>query len=186
VPAAAGLRFASDWRSTRTARRFMWTGICTPNAVTAGSNIMGIRKTAGNPDVFISRVRVHVTNAAAAAAAPLGWKRATSVANGTQVALADLPEVDSATSTATLEVRQTTGAGGNTVGGTKANQYILTHPAQQVLTSGMGGGMWDDWTARDVSERIRLTGDEGLILDFVTAGDADMRIHVMLVWEEVS
>lgn len=184
MPTGTNLRFASDWRGSRVARRYMWTGILTPGAATAGTNLMGVRKTAANPEVFISRIRVHVfTGAAAGVAAPLGWKRATTVAGGTQVTAADIPDLDSAAGNATLEVR--TGA---VTFGTEANQYILTHPAAAAAApaAGVGHGFLDDWTARDLSERIRLTADEGMILEFVTAGDTDNRIYVMLVWEEVA
>jgi hypothetical protein len=49
-----------------------------------------------------------------------------------------------------------------------------------------GAGFVDDWTARDLSERIRLAADEGMTLEFMQAGDVDTRIHLLLVWEEVS
>lgn len=181
MPIATHLRYASDWRGARVARRYFWTGVLTPTAATAGTNLLGLRKTAANPEVFISRIRCHVYHAGVATAAGVvGWRRATTVAGGSQVTAADLPDVDSAAAVATLEVR--TGA----VTGTKDNQYILTHPAGALLVTGIGQGNLDDWTARDLSERIRLTGDEGLILDLQAAGDVDLRVHISLVWEEIT
>ncbi len=181
MPTAVALRYAADWRGARIARRFFWTGVITPTAATAGTNLMGLRKTAANPEVFISRIRSHTFQVGVATAAGVvGWRRATTVAGGTAVTAADIPEVDNASVIATLEVR--TGA----VTGTKANQYILTHMAGVSLVTSIGQGNLDTWEARDLSERIRLTADEGLILDYQSAGDVDCRIHISLVWEEVT
>lgn len=181
MPTATHLRYAADWRGTRVARRYVWTGVLTPSAATAGTNLLGLRKLAANPEVFISRVRCHTFQVGVATAGgPVGWRRATTVAGGTQVTASEIPQIDDATVNATLQVR--TGA----VTGTKANQYILTHPAGTVLVTSVGQGNLDDWTARDLSERIRLTGDEGLILDLQSAGDTDLRIHISLVWEEIT
>lgn len=180
MPLSLALRNSEDWRSARIAQRYMLQSVLTPPAATAASNLMGLRKTAANPDVYISRIRVHIFQSAASVAAPIGWKRATTVAAGTQVTISDIPDVDSASNVPTLQVR--TGA----VTGTKANQYILTHPAAISVAAATGGGLLDDWTARDLSERIKLTADEGLILDWQSAGDVDTRIYLLLVWEEVS
>lgn len=184
MPLSLALRTSEDWRSARTARRYMLQAVLTPAAATSGTNILGLRKLAANPDVYISRIRVHLfNNAAITAVAPLGWRRATTVAGGSAMTAADIPKNDSNAATATMEVR--TGA---TPTGTEANQYILTHPAPTTAAPGAatGGGFVDDWTARDLSERIRLTADEGLMLELMGAYDVDLRVHVLLVWEEVS
>lgn len=161
----------------------MLNAVLTPPAATANTTLIGLRKLAANPDVYISRIRVHLFHSAAAVAAPLGWKRTTVVAAGTQMTASDIPKTDSSAATSTLEVR--TGSG---ITGTKANQYILTHAASTTAApaASTGGGFIDDWTARDLSERIRLTGDEGLTMELQAAGDVDTRIHVLLVWEEVA
>lgn len=181
MPLAMGLRTSEDWRSSRTPRRYMLQTVITPTAATANLNILGLRKLAANPDVYISRLRVHIFhNAAITAHTATGWKRATNVAAGSQITVADIPKCDTSAGTATLEVR--TGA----VTGTEANQYALSHPAAANLVASIGGDYVDDWTARDLSERIRLQADEGMILELITASDTDLRIHVLVVWEEVS
>jgi hypothetical protein len=180
MPLSLSLRTAEDWRSARTARRYMLQSVITPPAATAASNLFGIRKLAINPDVYISRIRVHYFNAAGSGAATIGWKRATTVAAGSLVTAADIVKNDTAAVNAATEMRA------GAVTGTKANQYILTHPAETSVTAVTGGGIIDDWTARDLSERIRLTGDEGLILDWVTLGSTGTRIHMLFVWEEVA
>lgn len=180
---ASHLRMAEDWRGARIARRFMLQTVLTPAAATINTTLLGLRKLTANPEVFISRIRMHVYFGAAGVAAPVGWKRTATVAAGTQMTASDIPKCDSACATATLEVR--TGSG---VTGTKGNQYILTHPAPTTAApgAGTGGGFVDDWTARDLSERIRLTADEGLTLELQVAADVDNRYHVLLVWEEVT
>lgn len=181
APQSIGLRNVEDWRSAKVPRRYFAQAILTPPAAGAGSNLFGLRKLAANPDVYISRIRIHRWNSAAATpAAAMGWKRATTVAGGNQITAADIFRPDSTSGVPTLECRA------NAVTGTKANQYILTHPAPNITATTVGGGTPDDWTARDISERIRLTGDEGLILDWVTAGNTLIRIHLLVVWEEVS
>lgn len=184
---ALSLRTSQDWRSERTAQRYILNHVVTPTNTAAAANILGLRKTAANPDVYISHIRLHVFEVGISNAAVVGWKRAASVANGALMTAADIPDADSGTSNATLEVRTTTGSGGNLVGGTEDNQYILTHPAPAAAApgSGTGGGLVDEWSARDLSERIRLTGDEGLILEWVTTGNTNTRFHFMIVWEEV-
>lgn len=183
MPTAVHLRMAEDWRGARVARRFMLAAILTPPAATANTTIIALRKLAANPEVYISRIRVHLFHPAAAVAAPLGWKRMSSAAAGTLMTASDIPKCDTACANATLEVR--TGSG---ITGTKAAQYFLTHPAPTTAApaSGTGGGFIDDWTARDLSERIHLAGDEGVMMEFQTAGDVDTRVHLLLVWEEVT
>lgn len=184
MPLSLGLRTAEDWRSARTPRRYMLQAVLTPAAATANTTLAALDKLAANPDVYISRIRVHIYHSAAiTAVAPLGWKRISTVANGTLMTAADIPKCDSAAANASLEVR--TGSG---ITGTKANQYILAHPATTtaVPAAATGGGFVDDWTARDLSERIKLTGTEGLALELAGAYDVDLRVHLLLVWEEVS
>jgi hypothetical protein len=183
MPLSLSLRTAEDWRSARTARRYMLQAHLTPGAATANTTLIGLGKLAANPDVYISRIRVHEFHTAAAVATPLGWKRTATVAAGTLMTAADIPKADTAAANATLEVRTGTG-----ITGTKANQYILTHPGQTVAAPAAttGAGFVDDWTARDLSERIRLTASEGLTMEFMQAGSVATRIHLLLVWEEVS
>jgi hypothetical protein len=188
MPLSLSLRNSEDWRSARTARRYMLQAVVTPPTATANTNLVGLRKLAINPDIYISRIRVHLFHVAAiTAVSPLGWKRAATVAGGgspnNPMTLADIPKNDTAAVNATLEVRM-----GAAVTGTKANQYILTHPAPTTAAPATttGGGFVDDWTARDLSERIRLTADEGLILELMQAFDTDLRVHLLMVWEEVA
>lgn len=172
---------ASDWRLNTVPKKYMVTVVLTPGAATAGTNLMGVRKTAANPDCYISRIRCHVYHAAAGVATPVGWKRATTVGGGSQVTAADLPKLDTSAGTATLEVR----TGAVTVGA-EANQYLLTHtaPVAPAPAANAGSGYTDEWVATDRSEMIRLTGDEGLILELQAAGDTDNRYHVTICWEE--
>jgi len=172
---------AVDWRqiSGSAPKRYSIVSILT-GAVAANTNIMGLRKLLANNDAYIIRIRVHVYHAAAGVATVLAWRRATTVAGGALTAAADIPKLDTSAANATLEVR--TGA----VTGTKAAQYIITHPAHTTAAPAAGvGSPWiDEWVPPDKGGRIRLTGDEGLILDQQTAGDVDNRYHILVEWEE--
>jgi hypothetical protein len=172
---------ANDWRRNAIPKRYSITVTLTPGAATAGTNLFGLRKLNANADCHILRIRVHVYHAAAGVACVLGWRRATPVAAGSQVTAADIPKHDTSAGNATLEVR--TGA----VTGTEANQFILIHPAHTTAApaSGVGSPWIDEWRANDRAGSIRLTGDEGLILEQTTAGDTDNRYVVMVEWEEV-
>lgn len=171
---------ADDWRRNSPPKRYIISVILTPANATAGTNLMGLRKLNANADVYIIRIKAHVFQAAAGVAATLGWRRATTVAAGTLIAAADVPKMDTAAGNATLEVR--TGA----VTGTEAAQYIITHPAHTtaVPAAGQGTTFIDEWNANDRAGSIRLTGDEGLILEQVTASDVDNRFYITIEWEE--
>lgn len=185
MPLSLAIRNSEDWRAKDIASRWMLNHVITPTNTASGANILGLRKLDANPDVYISRIRLTIFQNALSAVAPVGWKRATSVANGATMTASDVPDIDSQAGAPTLEVHTTTGSGGNLVSGTKDNQYILTHPGPISTVAVTGGGLTDDWTARDLSERIRLTGDEGLILDWGATGDTDTRFHLLIVWTEV-
>jgi hypothetical protein len=182
MPSAMHLRAAEDWRGSRIARRFMLAAVLTPSAATAGTNLIGLRHVAGQPEVFISRLRVHYHHSAAtiSAVSALGWKRGT-VSGGTTMTAADIPKCDTAAPNATLEVLT-----GSVTTSAEANQYLLTHPAPTAATGSLGTNVNDDWTARDLSERIRLTGAEAIFLELVGAYDTDLRVHLLAVWEEVT
>jgi hypothetical protein len=173
-------RVALDHRMNAPAKRYLTTVVLTPGAAAAGTNLLGLRKLNANADVYIHRIVVTEFHSAAAVSTPTGWKRATTVAAGAPVAAADLPKLDTGAGNATLEVR--TGA----VTGTKAAQYLLTHeaPATAAPAAATGGGYRSEWVAWDLADRLRLTGDEGLILDLQAAGDVDTRYHVTIGWEE--
>lgn len=179
--ATDGVTAVLDFRRNSTPKKYMITVVLTPGAATAGTNLMGVRKQNANADCYISRIICHEYHSAASVSAPIGWKRATTVAGGSQVTAADIPKLDTAAANATLEVR----TGAVTVGA-EGNQYLLTHeaPATAAPAAATGGGYRSEWVAYDRSEMIRLTGDEGLILELQAAGDTDARYHVTLVWEE--
>jgi len=171
---------ANDWRRNAIPKRYSISVQLTPGAATAGTNLLGLRKLNANPDIYILRIRVHVHQAAAGVACVLAWSRATTVAAGTLINAADIPKHDTAAGNATLEVR--TGA----VTGTEAAQRIISHPAHSTAAPAAGvGSPWiDEWIANDRAGAIRLTGDEGLILEQFTAGDTDNRYYLLVEWEE--
>src|SRR5687767_261382 len=105
MPIAIHLRVAEDWRGAKIARRFSLGTVITPTAATAGTNLLGLRKLAVNPEVYISRLRYHVWHAAAAVSATVGWKRATTVAGGALMTASDIPKTDTGSANAALEVR---------------------------------------------------------------------------------
>jgi hypothetical protein len=170
---------ANDWRLNAVPKRYSVTSILSGAAV-ANTNLMGVRKLGANPDVYIIRIRLHIFHVNKGRATVLAWRRATTVAGGALVAVADIPKLDTAAANATLEVR--TGA----VTGTKAAQYIITHPAHTTFEPAANtGSPWiDEWISPDKGGRIRLTGDEGLVLDQQTAGDVENRYHILIEWEE--
>lgn len=172
---------ADDWRRNTTPKRYSISVILTPANATALTNLMGLRKQAANADCYLLRIKVHVFHAAAGIAATFGWKRATTVAGGTQVTAADIPKHDTTAANATLEVR----TGAVTVGA-EAAQYILTGPAPIAAApaAGAGGGIDWEWLANDRAGAIRLTGDEGLVMEQITASDTDNRYYVTVEWEE--
>lgn len=171
---------ANDWRRNSTPKRYTITVSLTPGAAAAGTNLFGLRKQAANADCYIIRIRMLVYHAAAGVASVLGWRRATTVAGGALITAADIPKHDTAAVNATLEVR--TGA----VTGTEAAQHILMHPSHSTAApaSGVGSPWIDEWLANDRAGAIRLTGDEGLILEQFTAGDTDNRYVITVEWEE--
>lgn len=143
-----------------------------------GTNLAGLRKQNADADVYITRISVILNHVAAGAGAPIGIWRASSVAGGSQVTAADIPKKNTAVSNATLEVR--TGA----VTGSKANQMLDALGGMTVTTTLMSGPQYL-WQAWDISDFIRLTGDEGIIIDQRGTGDADDRYYVTISWEEV-
>ena len=169
-----------DWRLNAVAKRFLHTVVLTPGAATAGTNLLGLRKLAANPDVFVHGIRLSIHHAAAAVAFRCGLRRATTVAGGTLVTAANVPKLDTAAANPTLEVR--TGA----VTGTEAAEYLLVTPSSTTAApaASTGAGVDYEWAARDMAGRLRLTGDEGLILESVDATDVDARVAVTLEWEE--
>lgn len=171
----------NDWRRNSTPKRYSISLILTPGAAAALTNLMGLRKQAANADVYIIRLRVTVFHAAAGVAATFGFKRATTVAGGTLIAAADVPKLDTSAANATLEVR--TGA---VTFGAEAAQYILTGPAHTTAApaAGVGSSFDWEWRANDRAGSIRLTGDEGIIMENITAGDVDNRFYVTVEWEE--
>jgi len=173
---------ANDWRRNSTPKRYSISVILTPAAATALTNLMGLRKQSANADVYIIRIRTTVHQSAAGVSATLGWKRATTVAGGTLIAAADVPKIDTAAGNATLEVRT-----GNVTFGAEAAQYLLTTPGHTTAAPAAGVGSSYDWQwlANDRAGAIRLTGDEGLILEQIIASDVDNRFYVTVEWEEV-
>lgn len=181
--AQSGWPVRPDWRLNATSEGYQ-ISVTLSGAAGAGTNLLGLRKTAANPDVFIKWLRIQSYAVAATGAAPstLRIVRATTVAAGTQITAADIPKFDTSSGTATLEVR--TGA----VTGTEAPQALFTVFAGTGTPSATAATPATDffWEAEELSRRIRLTGDEGLIFDQVSASDVDIRYIVTLAWEEAS
>jgi len=179
---ASTVLVADDWRRNSTPKRYQISVILTPANATALTNLMGLRKQGANADAYLIRIRVTTHHSAAGVAFTFGWKRATTVAGGTLVAAADVPKMDTAAANASLEIR--TGA---VTFGAEAAQYLLSGPSAVAAApaAGTGAGIDWEWLANDRAGSVRLTGDEGLIMEQVTASDVDNRVYVTVEWEEV-
>ena len=167
-----------DQRIASTIEKYM-LAVSLSGVASANTVIAGIRKLNANPTARITKLRVTPYNVAAlTAGVPIEVIRATSVAGGSLVAVADIPKKNTVAGNATLEVR--TGA----ATGTPANRPMLGYGAQSSLTAGAGQTS-DEWNAGlDFSERIVLTGDEGLLIRQVGTSDTDQRWLLTLEWEE--
>ena len=171
-----------DQRVGSTIEKYMIT-LALSGAAGAGTNLGGLRKLSANPNARLTKITTKIFNAAAITnqGSPLSFVRATTVAGGTLMTAADIPKKSTGAGNATLEVR--TGA----VTGTEAAQpFWITHAAS-ALTAALGTPVVDRWEAGlDFSERIVLTGDEGIIFNQLLAGDVDSRYYVTIEWEEDS
>lgn len=177
----------NDFTLNATPKRYM-ISITLTGSITAGTNLGGLRKLNANSDVYITFINCEIVTGAANTAinlAPIAFKRASSVAAGSQITAADIPELDSATGAANLEVR--TGA----VTGTKANQPIWI-PGFYAPNIGAGGAaIWHGGSGAqyvatiETGMRWRLTADEGIIIEQYLAGLANNRYIVTIQWEEV-
>jgi hypothetical protein len=147
-------------------------------SASAAANIGGLRKLNANPDCYIKRIFVILTHAAAGVGVPIRAYRAATVAGGSQIAVADIPKLDTAAANTTLEVR--TGA----VTGTKANQPFTGGGGMEVVTTLQTGSLYELFRSYSQEEDLRLTADEGIIFDMALAGDVDDRYLVGVTYEE--
>lgn len=168
---------ANDWRRNSVPKRYAMSSVLI-GAVAAGTNVYGLRKLNANSDVYILKIRFLVFHIAAGVSVVLGWHRAANVAGGS-IAV-NIPKLDTSAPAPNLEVR--IGA----VTGTEDSQFLMIHPSHTTAAPAANvGSPWiDTWNAHDRAGAIRLTGDEGLVLEQITAGDADNRYVIHVEWEE--
>lgn len=132
----------------------------------------------------IKRARIRVDTIAAAVYVPIQLRRITASSAGTVIASSSYPKKNSSSATSVMEIRTT----GNTVtyAGATTSRYMLIQTPGAVASAASGNTGYRDMDFSN-SESIVLKPGEGVTLyQTPTAGNANLRVRLMLEWSEVA
>jgi hypothetical protein len=148
-------------------------------AITAAqANLGGIM--AGTSTVWIKQIQLIQYNTTAGIIVPVAVKRCTTLAAGTLITAADVPEHFTAGAVSDAVLRY----GTVTVSAKAAHRLMLLMP-QGTLGAVNAGGVSQTWMANSLDDNIVLLSGEALVFDADIAGDTDNRYLINLSWEEV-
>lgn len=139
---------------------------------------------ASGKTAIIKRISIRVDTVAAAVYIPVQLRRIVSASAGTQIAVADIPKKHTGTANSAMEVRRT-GVTATYSGTTDSKLLAVQTPgAVASMTSGNTG-------YREIvfspNEEIILQAGEGIgLYHDTTAGDVDLRVRLLVEWEEVA
>lgn len=138
--------------------------------------------TGSGKTAVIKRVGVRVNTVAAAGYVPIQLRRITVRSGGTVVASSSYPRKHSGTATSSMEIR-TTGVT-VTYGGATTSRIMAVQTPGAVPTSVTGNSGHLEMVF-DESEPLVIQPGEGIVLyQNPTAGDADLRVRLLLEWGE--
>ncbi|MCF7843397.1 hypothetical protein K9M47_00690 [Candidatus Gracilibacteria bacterium] len=143
-----------------------------------------LNPTGSGKAAVIKRLSIRVDTINTASYIPMQLRRLTAASGGTLIAAANIPKKNTSTSNSVMQIRRT-GVAATYVGGTDSKLMSVITPAETAARDSGNVGYYE--INFENNEKVILKEGEGIGLYHDTsAGDVDLRVKLLVEWEEVA